>query len=117
MMVNKVNVWKATNYYGETCYFGVESLAKAWAKEKGSVEKVEAICRDFKIASINGITRFDIDADNALFDLIGGLKSFVLCGYNHQGDEVFQSTVADGADALWIMERCKLKLLNIIHED
>lgn len=115
-MINKVIFWKATNSYGETCHFGIESLAKAWANEEGSVEKIDGICRDFKIASINGITSFDVDADNALFDLIGGLKSFVLCGYNHQGEEVFQSTVADGADALWIMERCKLKLLNIIDE-
>ena len=35
----KAIVYKATNIYGETCYFGVKSTAQAWAKS-GSVDEV-----------------------------------------------------------------------------
>ena len=33
-------VWKATTSSGETCHFGHEGIARAWAKERGSVEKL-----------------------------------------------------------------------------
>lgn len=34
-------VWKATSGSGETCAFGVESLARVWAKNGGSVERLQ----------------------------------------------------------------------------
>ena len=36
-----IAVWKATSVSGETCAFGVESLARIWAKNGGSVERLE----------------------------------------------------------------------------
>lgn len=40
--------YKATSIYGETCYFGVESTARAWAKS-GAVEEV--LLRDLRVIS------------------------------------------------------------------
>jgi hypothetical protein len=44
----KAVVYKATNHYGETCYFGVESTARAWAKS-GAVEEVRL--RDLRVVA------------------------------------------------------------------
>ena len=38
MRLKEITVWKATSRSGETCAFGVESLARIWAKNGGSVE-------------------------------------------------------------------------------
>ncbi len=38
MQLKEITVWKATSRSGETCAFGVESLARIWAKNGGSVE-------------------------------------------------------------------------------
>lgn len=45
----KAVAYKAINIYGETCYFGVESTARAWAKS-GSVEEVRL--RDLRVVSV-----------------------------------------------------------------
>lgn len=39
--MNELTVWKATSGSGETCAFGIESLARVWAKNGGSVERLE----------------------------------------------------------------------------
>ena len=57
------------------------------------------------------ITKLDLDADRTLENLQGKLKGFVIAGYDTDGDEFFSSTYADGGDAIWLLERCKLKLL------
>jgi hypothetical protein len=44
----KAIVYKATNIYGETCYFGVKATAQAWAKS-GSVEEVRL--RDLRVVA------------------------------------------------------------------
>jgi hypothetical protein len=41
------------------------------------------------------------------------LESVVVCGFTQDGDEYFASSQADGAEALWILERCKLRLLRM----
>ncbi len=58
------------------------------------------------------VTRLDLDPDRTLANLEGKLKGFVIAGYDTDGNEFFSSTYADGGDALWLMERCKLALLN-----
>lgn len=58
------------------------------------------------------VTRIDLDPDRTLANLEGKLKGFVIAGYDTDGNEFFSSTYADGGDALWLMERCKLALLN-----
>lgn len=65
------------------------------------------------VIPFGGITKLDLDPDVILEANKGKLKGFVLVGYNHDGDEVFVSTYADGGEALWLMERGKKKLLEI----
>lgn len=57
------------------------------------------------------VTTLDLDPDIVLENLIGKLESFVLCGYDKDGEEFFSSTKSDGGDCLWLLERCKLSLL------
>ena len=58
------------------------------------------------------VTTLNIDADMTLNSLQGKLEGFILAGYDKDGDEFFISTYADGGDALWLLERCKMALIN-----
>lgn len=67
-----------------------------------------------KVVSIErGVTDKDLNPDVLLENLKCTLKSFVLSGYDLEGNEVFVSSVADGADALWLIERFKQELMRI----
>ena len=69
------------------------------------------------VIPFRGITRLDLDPDITLENLKGKLEGFVLCGYDKDGNEFFSSTYADGGDVLWLLERMKLRLLNVSTED
>lgn len=69
------------------------------------------------VIPFNGITRLDLDPDTTLENTKGKLEGFVICGYTKDGDEFFASTYADGGDVLWLLERMKLRLLNVSTED
>jgi hypothetical protein len=43
------SVWRVTLPNGETCHFGQQSTATAWARETGYVEEVQLTPRDFRI--------------------------------------------------------------------
>ena len=58
------------------------------------------------------ITTLDLNADLTLENLVGKLEGFILAGYDKDGNESFSSTYADGGDALWLLERCKMALLS-----
>jgi hypothetical protein len=66
------------------------------------------------IIQFNGITRLDLEADRTLENLKGKLQGFIIAGYTPDGEEFFASTYADGGDALWIAERFKKALLEIV---
>lgn len=38
-------------------------------------------------------------------------RGVVILGYTKSGDEYFSSSIADGGEALWLLERAKQKLL------
>jgi hypothetical protein len=59
----------------------------------------------------------DVPPDRVLEQARGKLKSVVLIGYGLEGEEYFASSIADGAEALWLIERAKLMLLTIDDED
>ena len=67
--------------------------------------------RQAQIVRLRNITRLDLDPDQVLQAAIGNLKCAIVIGYDADGDEYFASSMADGADVLWLLERCKLKLL------
>ncbi len=60
------------------------------------------------------VTRLDMDAVQVMAAAAEhGLMAVVVVGYDADGEEYFASSVADGADALWLLERCKTALLSM----
>lgn len=68
------------------------------------------------VIPFGGITRLDIDPDRVLSSAVGKLECVVVVGLGKDGEEYFASSMADGADALWYLERCKKMLLDIAGE-
>ncbi len=66
------------------------------------------------VIPFSGITRLDIDPDLVLKGAVGKLECVVIVGMGKDGQEYFAASVADGADALWYLERSKKKLLEIV---
>lgn len=60
----------------------------------------------------NGVTRLDIPADRVLECNLGLFESVVLIGYDKEGHEYFVSSIADGGDVLWLIERLKARLIS-----
>ncbi len=70
------------------------------------------IPRMAQVLRFNGITKLDIPVDSVLSGAVDeGLKCVVILGYDGEGGEYFASSLADGADVLWLLERLKLRLL------
>ena len=68
------------------------------------------------IISFNGITKLDLDPDMVLENTKGKLEGVIIIGYDHMGVEYFASSYADGGDVLWLLERMKMRLLNLAQE-
>lgn len=66
-----------------------------------------------KVIPLNCVTRLDLPVDRVLEGAKGNLEGVVILGYDNEGNEYFASTYADGGDVLWLLERCKIKLLTI----
>jgi hypothetical protein len=63
------------------------------------------------------VTSLDIPAERVLQAAIdAGVTDIVLAGYDADGTEYFASSMADGGDALWLLERCKKRLLDAADE-
>lgn len=60
------------------------------------------------------VTKLDLPPDRLLEAALGQLDSVVIIGYDKDGNEYFASSCADGGDVLWLLERSKLKLLNVV---
>lgn len=59
-----------------------------------------------------GITKLDLPTELVLQGATDAdLRCVVVLGYKQDGEEYFASTMADGADVLWLLERLKLRLL------
>lgn len=65
------------------------------------------------VVNLPCITRLDIPPDRILQEAMGKLESVVVIGYTKDG-EYFASSQADGAEVVWLLERCKLKLLRVV---
>lgn len=64
-----------------------------------------------KIIPFGGVTKLDLTPDIVLENLKGKFEGFVIVGYGTDGEEFFSSTYADGGTALWLLERCKRRLM------
>lgn len=68
------------------------------------------------VVTFTGITRLDLPPDRLLEAAVGALDAVVILGYDKEGKEYFASSYADGGDVLWLMERLKKKLLDVVEE-
>jgi hypothetical protein len=68
------------------------------------------------VIPFNGITRLDLNPDMVLENTKGKLEGVIIIGYDKDGEEYFASSYADGGDVLWLLERMKMRLLNIEEE-
>jgi hypothetical protein len=68
------------------------------------------------VVDFNGITTLDLDPDRVLKAALGKLSSVLVLGEMEDGSEYFASSMSDGPNNLWLLERAKLKLLRIVDE-
>lgn len=66
-----------------------------------------------EVVSFRGVTTLDLDPDRTLEGCKGILDNFILCGYDKEGEIFFSSTIADGGDVMWLLEKCKYYLMEI----
>ena len=65
---------------------------------------------------LNNTTTLDIPADRVLEQAIGKLTKVVIAGHDIHGDLYFASSVADGGDCLWLIEKLKHRLMTDTEE-
>ena len=71
-----------------------------------------------EVVELNMLTRLDIPPERVLKSAISaGLTSVLILGYTEDGGEYFASSTADGAEAVWLMERAKMRLLSVTPDD
>lgn len=64
-----------------------------------------------------GITKLDTDPRRVLESALErGMSAVVVIGYDEDGGEYFASSLADGGDVVWHLERAKFKLMVIADE-
>lgn len=70
-----------------------------------------------ELVYLNCITKLDVPAERVIqAALEAGLTDVAISGVLQDGSEYFASSVADGADCLWMLERMKKRLLEITDE-
>lgn len=70
--------------------------------------------RTAQILRWHGVTKLDLPVDRVLESAAGeDLRCVVVLGYGKDGAEYFASSIADGADVLWLLERLKMQLLTV----
>ena len=70
-----------------------------------------------KLIPLGNITRLDLPVSTVLKAAEDQLESVVLLGYDKEGEEYFASTIADGGEVIWLLERAKKALLEIVETD
>lgn len=64
-----------------------------------------------KILPFTGITRLDLPPDQILERAMGQLKGVLVIGYDKDDGFYAASSYADGGTALWLLELCKVRLM------
>ena len=71
-----------------------------------------------KILQLNNITRFDLPVRQVLDGAKDELQGVVILGYCKGGqEEYFATNMSYAKDILWLLERCKRALLNVLDEE
>lgn len=69
-----------------------------------------------EVVKFPGITRLDMPADLILQEATGKLSGVIVIGWTKDEIEYFASSIADGGDVLWLLERFKKSLLETADE-
>ena len=64
------------------------------------------------VVYLSTVTRLDLPPDRILEQAVGKMEGVIVIGYDKDGNEYFASSYADGGEALWLLERAKMALLN-----
>lgn len=70
-----------------------------------------------KFLIVSGKTIPDFPVDRLLEDAIGELDEVVIIGTHKDGKEYFASSVADGPNVNWMLDRAKKALIEIVDRD
>ena len=70
-----------------------------------------------KVIPFTGITKLDLPADQVLDAAMGKMEGVVILGYDKEGYEYFATTYADGGTVLWLLDRCRQKLIRDQEEE
>lgn len=67
----------------------------------------------------DGVTKLDLNATVTMQNILRDveLEGFVIAGYTKDGQEFFSSTYASGPEALWLLERCKKMLMEVVDDE
>ena len=65
------------------------------------------------IIPIGGVTLLNLPEDSILEQAKGKMDDVVLIGWDKDGELYFASSLADGGDVLWLIEKCKQALLEV----
>lgn len=64
-----------------------------------------------------GMTRKEIDPDELLSAALGKMEGVIIAGYTKDGIEYYASSYSDGGEIMWLVERFKHMLMQIVDED
>ena len=68
------------------------------------------------IIPLGNITKLDQPVDRVLDGAKEQLTGVVILGWTHDGGTYFASTMADGGEVIWLLEKCKKDLLDTAEE-
>ena len=66
------------------------------------------------VIPLGNVTRLDLPTDRVLDEAKGHCSDgVVVMGYDDDGSLYFASSIADGGDVLWLMEKLRQRLLEV----
>jgi len=69
------------------------------------------------VVNFTGITSLDLDPDRVLDDAKGKLVDVVVIGTHKDGSEYFAASISSGPEVGWMLDRAKLKLLQVVDRE
>lgn len=69
------------------------------------------------VVYFSGLARLNIPAERVLDSAKEvGMESVIIFGVTEDGEEYFASSQASGSEALWMLERARILLLEVVDE-
>ena len=63
------------------------------------------------VIPLGNVTRLDVPVDRILDAAKGELQSVVVIGWDNEGEFYAASSIADGGEVNWLLDKTKMKLL------